>query len=500
MRCGTLPLLVLSVVLNSEIAVSGEISGSPAAGLSVGDAAVPHPRRLFFNGRDTQSFGIWHTSGTIATTVEVGGPGSKKVPNFGDIDLVRSMSAFGSGILFSRQDTSNYDGLWYSDGTVAGTIEIGGVKGAGITNAGPNGLVPTQISTFGTKALFLGFGKFSAAPGVWATDGTAAGTVLLDLAKHAYVGGLNSSADVAGRSAALGDKMIFCGRDEVHFEGLWSTDGTIAGTVEFGGLQNSKIPAMGGTGCAFASFVGVDTSVYFTHLDPANKVGLWVTDGTASGTREVGGTGNKGISSLRQMDRLLGKLGSRIAFSAYDTKAYDGLWISDGTIKNTYQIGLAPSLYSNITEFSSRGGSALFIRQDSITHENTLWFTNGTRVGTKNLKRATYSKPEHVTLISGNLGIFTAYDASGSRTLWATDGTVAGTKEIGGLNNRYVKGAYRYGLDESDIVATDGAAYFHAHNFDGMKQLLWITDGTATGTHPIAPTGLFDSTTLTWAP
>jgi ELWxxDGT repeat protein len=72
-------------------------------------------------------------------------------------------------VFFIGADGAGYHGLWVTDGTAAGTTEIGG--GA---NQGVGLLYPGDLTVFNGEVLFRGqAGGFS---DLWVTDGTVAGT------------------------------------------------------------------------------------------------------------------------------------------------------------------------------------------------------------------------------------------------------------------------------------------------------------------------------------
>ena len=76
---------------------------------------------------------------------------------------------------------------------------------------------------------------------------------------------------------------------------------------------------------------------------------------------------------------------------------------------------------------------------------------------------------------------------SGVANLWVTDGTTAGTQEIA------VDGASPYGLDPEGLTVLGNQVFFvgeDAHFHEGLgHEGLWVTDGTAAGTHEIAVIG-----------
>ena len=63
--------------------------------------------------------------------------------------------------------------------------------------------------------------------------------------------------------------------------------------------------------------------------------------------------------------------------------------------------------------------------------------------------------------------------------LWVTNGTAAGTHEL-----TSIKGADPSGLAPSDLTVYDGEVLFRGLDQSGRPQL-WVTNGTATGTHEL---------------
>jgi ELWxxDGT repeat protein len=104
-----------------------------------------------------------------------------------------------------------------TDGTAAGTHELTGIKGASA-----NGLQPTDLTVFGKEVLFAGVDA-AGNIGLWATNGTVAGT-------HEIMSGSSQ-----GFQGGLKPVFLTVFNGEVYFNGagaLWVTDGTAAGTHE----------------------------------------------------------------------------------------------------------------------------------------------------------------------------------------------------------------------------------------------------------------------------
>jgi ELWxxDGT repeat protein len=226
---------------------------------------------------------------------------------------------------------------------------------------------------------------------------------------------------------------------------------------------------------------------------------LWVSDGTASKTVDIGNN----FSSIENLTVF----GTKVLFEAGGLGGLSELWITDGTAAGTTEIGgsgnngilgadhgdMAPQ---NFTVFDDK---ALFTAEDS-TGVRELWVTNGTAAGTTEIVGISDAgknglNPGNFVSI-GSKVLFEGSDPSGVNALWVTDGTAAGTFELGGTNNVGVAGAPAAGLDPSLITASGGIAYFSSPDSTGSERP-WESNGTVTGTHVVAagPTSLVSGPT-----
>ena len=513
---------------------------------------------VFFDALDAGGrMGLWESDGTSAGTYEIGGLGSAGISGaLAEFDPT-DIAAFGAGVLFQALDNVGGVGLWYSDGTAAGTYEIGRANNAGIANAptntlGAGGLEPQSLTIFGSKAAFIGSDPVSGTQELWITDGNAAGALELGGTGNADIG----LKQVGSVLAAMGNKLLFNGFDTNGYDGLWVTDGTVADTQELDGKGSAGIPGEPMNGLALSGgLVNLGSLSLFLANDANGYTGLFATDGTTAGTAELVGNGSLGSgpgANYYNAADLVG-IGSYALFSAYDAGGYDGLWITDGTVDGTCEI-YGPQAVSGasvgqtfspddlvylgngtvvFTAYDANGmttlwssdisttGSASGAPTDTMTVTTTGAATGPTTVTTTITRTDTttgatavttavtseigglgdsdlaYVRPgaldvQNLTRI-GNKAIFSGADASGYEALWVTDGTTAGTFEIGGVNNAGVAGAGAHGLAIQDVVATGSLAYFDAADNSGQERL-WVTDGTAAGTHVVSASGAYAST------
>ena len=221
-----------------------------ASFLSLGDG-----RALFAGDDVVRGNEPWITDGTAAGTVPLADltPGtSGSFPR--DPVLVRAGLA-----VFVAQTSGGCDyGIWSTDGTAAGTVQIGTYARTGpfvsATGSAPLGN--------GHVALAFGADPYRGSGATVFSDGTAAGTVVLD-----------GVALARGFTPIAGGRALFFAEDAAGASGLWTTDGTAAGTVRLAAVSGSQLASDGQGRFLFAGY------------DPARGNEPWITDGTAAGTR-----------------------------------------------------------------------------------------------------------------------------------------------------------------------------------------------------------------------
>ncbi len=376
---------------------------------------------------------------------------------------------FGTKALFFGTDAANFDGLWSTDGTVGGTLELGGLQNGQIVGRGTT-WDPINFFAFNNSVLFDAYdssGGGGSYIGLWITDGTSAGTVEIGGAQNAAIYDSGLSNFEANDFIQLGDSVLFNAPNKAGDSALWITDGTAAGTVEVGGAGNAGIVGADkntGFGNGLAQAVRFGARIFMSGPDNDGGNGLWTTDGTAAGTIEIGGLDDGGLTAYGQHPSSIGLQptdltvnGQQVLFDGSDALGYRELWASDGTAAGTYEIG-----------GEGVGGF--------LSHEAG----NGL-------------DPSSIVSLGNGKAVFIGRDDSngqafGRATLWVTNGTYAGTQEIGGLNNLGVSGIYASGFSfTSELIGGDGLAYFIGENAAG-NQVLWETDGTVGGTKVVAAT------------
>ncbi|MDA0178698.1 hypothetical protein OJ997_00200 [Solirubrobacter phytolaccae] len=374
------------------------------------------------------------------------------------------------GLLYAAFTEQGDVELNRSDGTVAGTGQLVDL------NTLPKGSGPSNAARVGDRVLFTTYEH----PGLWVTDGTAAGTTVVR--EHDRTG-----APLAPRTLySDGATTYFQGRDDW----LYRSDGTAAGTREIAG----PFRALEGVGPVGSAFVfGQLPNCYPCDAE------LWRTDGSAAGTRSLGveydypatavagngrslliggalfgffrtggetavanhrwlnfdavpapggylaaGQAKDNESGLYRLDEDganaqlvtpigpnfplgLERLGDRVVFIA-ETAAFGRRWHSADLRGGDLQP--LPLEFGNQYVYVDQAGGFAFITRP-VADGSELWRTDGTAAGTIKLVslKGTYwdTLPDQFTAFAGQV-FFTAGDEVSGRELWRTDGTPAGTK------------------------------------------------------------------------
>jgi ELWxxDGT repeat protein len=398
--------------------------------------------------------------------------------------------------------------LWRSDGTAAGTFRIAGLtelKSCSFQSDTPESVV------LGNRLFFLA-GEESVDCGLWRTDGTTAGTHLVeDLGEPAVhlvtagsrvffftedSGGLwVSNGDSAGlvrsfepfqgdgprRLTAFGSRVVFLAREgQEEGEELWISDGTVAGTRA---LTHFFDPDPFG----FQPLLkAIGNILYFT-ADDGTGIDLWLSEG--------GGTPRRVTDFIPRApfgeslgDGQLARLGNLLIFSAQeDSLPRRFLWLSGGTPETTRRLdgcaGGCPE--ASLGTLETIGNRVVFGARNSRGQVQP-WGTDGTGAGTQRL--ADVSLIDTPVLLSGRM-FFAGVDSGGAYGVWKTDGTAAGTVRLANLGRNPFSGGFSEGFSP---VAAGGRIFFPTRSEDNEPQL-WVSDGSTGGTRVIALLRSFSS-------
>jgi ELWxxDGT repeat protein len=430
--------------------------GSPGGFVTLPDGTV-----LFFADDGVHGHELWRTDGTAAgpSTVADLAPGPKGSDP-------RALTVV-DGIAYLETGWAEY---WRSDGTAAGTRRFLAVPGTAVGST-------AGFAELGDEVVF-GVAHGSEGFRFMATDGTAEGTRTLDV--------------LSGMAPAPEHWHVAGGYLHFDFDrGLRRTDGTRAGTTLIEGARGVRGVAPGATEARqlAESAVGqvLDGRLYFGTV---RGMETWAPGETATVVHDVaprqryGADGPGEMARIETFDLLVdidrrtvgsdpsdaARGGDRVVFKTNEQQV---LWATDGTYDGTVRLleRDGDGLPLNPFGLASDDTLALFAARDGI------YRTDGTRAGTARVADIG-AEPKSFTALArvGTTSVFAARtegESPEASDLWRTDGTAAGTQRLTtGANLRY------------PTVALGGAGTMLVSGYTGG---IWATDGTAAGSRRLFP-------------
>ncbi len=338
------------------------------------------------------------------------------------------LMSFGNAFLFTAAD-----GVYRSDGTEAGTVRL---KASG---SWPYSLVNAD----GTAFFLIDAGSKVQ---LWKSNGTAAGTTLVKEV------GAASSQFAPSRLVALGKIVFLPGYEAAHGIELWKSDGTAAGTILVkdiypGGPTDPDAPE--GNSSEPGSLTAFDGALYFSANDGVRGRELWKSDGTAAGTTLVkdlaAPEGEGGFGDGNALPSQFTVAGDALFFAITPTPDGAEVYKTDGTAAGTVRVA------AHNPPRPGPPGSSVF---------------GMTAVGKAVYYGVSIDSPAFGTSVG----------------LYKADGTVAGSVRVYDFSG--AAGASGGFVDESilgNFTDVNGVLYFTAN--DGLTgSEVWKTDGTAAGT------------------
>ena len=394
---------------------------------------------IYFLGDDgIHGFELWKSDGTSSGTSLV-----KDITPGIDDSYLYDLTPAGGLLFFVVDDGVHGKEVWKTDGTAEGTVMVKDIMPGSETSY-------PQYFVFHNGAVY-----FSADSGIdgselWKTDGTETGTVMV---KDIYPGDWNSSSPY--NLTSVGNTLYFVAYDEIHFAGLgiWKSDGTAEGTVIVNSAD-SQIGAVDYHSVDNSYMKGINETLYFKAYTPDFGHELWKSDGTAEGTvlvRDI----NAGptSSSIEQLTELNGVL----YFLANDGVLGNELWKTDGTEEGTMLVkDIFPGSTSGYPWNLITAGDLLFFTATNEQGDFYLWRTDGSAAGTfpieSNNPNGSTKDPRNI-IKGGNQIFFTSFPFT-SEHLWRTDGTLCGTVLL--------SEEYTAGIAFSDLIFLNNKVLFSA--------------------------------------
>ena len=281
-------------------------------------------------------------------------------------------------------------------------------------------------------------------------------------------------------------------------------------------------------GSDLRNFIEFNGKLYFAADNGESGTELFVSDGTAEGTRLLAdiapGSSNYNFNPSSSPSNFI-EFNDRLYFSANDEEKGTELFVSDGTRDGTQLLvdinpGVDDGVYgfynrrrsnpSNSIEFNDR----LYFAADNGESGSELFVSDGTAEGTQLLVDINPSvddgfygfyprdsNPSNFIEFDNKL-YFAADNGESGRELFVSDGTRDGTQLLVDINPSFDNGFYGFsypaGSNPSSLIEFNGKLYFTADNGESGTEL-FVSDGTAEGTQllvdidPGVDDGLFEN-------
>lgn len=333
----------------------------------------------------------------------------------------RGFHVLGQKLFFIGGDATTGAELCVTDGTVSGTHVVKDIR-----PGPPSAVIGDPVSISG-KLYFLA-NDGGSDTWLWVSDGTDAGTQPLT---KIFIP--SAASTTLGNVVAMNSKLylpLVTGYSTQLF--VFDPATETAGYLSLNGKMVDDV-------------IVASNKLFFTMMFDGGASNpsfyLYACDGTSAGTKVV-------AYNIRQMGHHAEMDGKLYFFATnnYATGVHvTGLWVSDGTASGTRLIkdpllfgcpGISFAVFRNKLYFGSAGTKA---------YNNELWVTDGTTGGTQMMMR--FSGPgttgqtyPHGLTVAHDLLYFKAWDSITRRvTLWASDGTPTDTKMV---TNPAVSGFY----------------------------------------------------------
>ncbi len=296
----------------------------------------------------------------------------------------------GPRILFLARDEDHGEELWVTDGTKSGTRLLAD------TVPGPDssGAKAFPFHSLGGRLLFRSEAD-SFLSTFWISDGTPEGTLPLE---DAYPFLVEPLAELSTQLVEMGGKIYFDRGGSFGDSRLWVTDLTAAGTREIGAVNDEP-------GWRTFSLYAAGSKIYAYGLSDRG-LSFWATDGRPGGAQPLGVRLNSFLDVAQPT-----AFGGRLFFRRLDTSE---LWVTNGTAAGTRAVRDP----SGAPIFDPRA-LGVFNNQLICSTPTDIWRTNGYVAGTARLLRRRFVLDPQDWVVVGNRLYFSNLDDEAGTELWA---------------------------------------------------------------------------------
>ncbi|MBK8978260.1 MAG: hypothetical protein IPM29_20340 [Planctomycetes bacterium] len=223
--------------------------------------------------------------------------------------------------------------LYRTRGTAATTERVADLR------PGPGGSDPTWLTEVGGRLMFFADDGVHGRQ-LYTTDGTAAGTQRIDLTAPAV-----NARPVA--AVAVDGRLVFQWR-EAGVDRLWGSDGTPVGTLRLDDV-GSGVPGDLSLLSGAEPARGGGEQVWLARREFLASSTLWVSDGTAGGTRAIGAVGSGPFTVP-----MAGTCASAGVFVFEVGGSRSELWVADSSTGAIAPLGSGSYLFGPPVRFDGR--------------------------------------------------------------------------------------------------------------------------------------------------
>jgi ELWxxDGT repeat protein len=397
----------------------GTASGTEVVAVAAYPSFSGDLERVYFRGWNGRAWNLWRSDGSARGTYELQAATKLDPP----LDLTNNSASVPRGLVFNLFLSNAPSELWFAgaDGTVAERLAVTCDSSAGCT-----GLPTRRIWRVGDVALFFAFDSQRGA-WLWATDGTAPGTVPV-----LEVNGITVTSHYPQFEAFEDGRWYFLGSSAELGEELYVSDGTAGGSRRLTEFANAGAITGGGFGNLELAILGDRAWFAAAETDAGHQL-YSVSPHSAGAVQETHWS--------HAWSGVLGSVGGRPALFGFERLCYAGtqagLWASDGTPANTFRILLPSSsdcagfpIPTTGAPYSWGSGLAVPWRGQSGLHQ-LFWLGSIAQ----DVQEVTQFDDRDVGngMQVGSAAVYQAQRPDSSWELWASDTPLTAPRFIGAL-------------------------------------------------------------------
>ena len=392
---GTFTSPVIRWVVNNHAIITGTQSSVPAMwatdGTSQGTIKLPVTMAVsgiasgnyyYFTGTSENRSQLWRTDGTVAGTIMLkdiyAGTGSPMLSDFCDVN----------GTLYFTAYSNTYGrNIWKSDGTSAGTVQASDVT------QGTAGININSLISIGSQLYFINNDY------IWSSDGTFAGSANLGVKAIQLFNSKGTLTFYQYDETLPGSNINYRTLDRI-ITPVPNTGALFAPHTEIGPDAYAISTVSGSVVTSTLYGLGQPIQVY-DYAQPAMSIRDGFAVITKSGLAYATSDSIEAILPALRLSWLM-PVGNRLYFSSYSSTGPEGdplgseLWTSDGTSSGTFRLldlapGTASSTPVNLTPFNDK-----------------LAFVSGSNVYVVDPNAVQLTAPVNQTVSEGSAVSFTA--------------------------------------------------------------------------------------------